>query len=138
MYGEFKSKVAEGRGMSTDEVEMVAQGRVWTGVQGVDNGLADRIGGLQDALDIAREKAGYDRGDDIAVVEYYDRGWFNLGRYTPSLLAKFAGAVAGDRDPGGEFFAQYDLLYLREIANRNGRPLCLTPPEYVPDDAAQR
>jgi protease-4 len=138
LYGEFKSKVAEGRGMSTDEVEIVAQGRVWTGVQGVDNGLADRVGGLQDAIDIAREKAGYDRDDDIAVVEYYDRGLFNLGRYTPSLLAGLARAATRERDSSGAFLNRYDIMYLREIANRNGRPLCLTPPEFVPAEETSR
>ncbi|MCP4120515.1 MAG: signal peptide peptidase SppA, partial [Bacteroidetes bacterium] len=57
IYGEFKQKVADGRGISTDSVEVIARGRVWTGQDALEIGLVDEIGGLDDALAYAAEKA---------------------------------------------------------------------------------
>jgi protease-4 len=58
VYKEFKERVAEGRKMSLTEVEKVAQGRVWTGIDAVENGLVDELGGLDDAIAKAAELAG--------------------------------------------------------------------------------
>ena len=56
-YADFKRLVSESRGMSVEEVERVAQGRVWTGAQAVKFGLADAQGGLDEALRLARLEA---------------------------------------------------------------------------------
>jgi protease IV len=58
IYADFTGKVASGRGLSDAEVEAVARGRVWTGVDAVGNGLADGLGGLSDAAVAARRRAG--------------------------------------------------------------------------------
>jgi protease IV len=58
IYADFTGKVASGRGLSGTEVEAVARGRVWTGVDAVGNGLADGLGGLSDAAAAARRRAG--------------------------------------------------------------------------------
>jgi protease-4 len=58
IYADFTGKVASGRGMSDREVEAVARGRVWTGVDAVGNGLADGLGGLRDAAIAARRRGG--------------------------------------------------------------------------------
>ena len=50
MYSRFLSKVAKARKMKVEDVDKIAQGRVWTGKDGVSNGLVDKIGGLQEAL----------------------------------------------------------------------------------------
>jgi protease-4 len=57
-YREFVSKAAEGRGMSVEDIEVVAQGRVWTGAEAFDRGLVDHLGGYATALGVLREKAG--------------------------------------------------------------------------------
>ena len=49
-YKQFLTVVSEGRGMSLDEVDKVAQGRVWTGVDAKSLGLVDQLGTLQDAI----------------------------------------------------------------------------------------
>jgi len=54
-YIEFKRVVAEGRGMTTAEVEEVAQGRIYTGSQALEAGLVDRLGGFSEALELAKE-----------------------------------------------------------------------------------
>jgi protease-4 len=58
VYADFTGKVAEGRKMSRDAVHAIAKGRVWTGADALKNGLVDRLGGLRDAVAIARERAG--------------------------------------------------------------------------------
>jgi protease-4 len=57
-YDDFTAKVAQGRGMTREAVHEVARGRVWTGADARTNGLVDELGGLRDALRIARERAG--------------------------------------------------------------------------------
>ena len=56
-YREFKMRVAEGRKKDTAYIETIAQGHVWTGTQGIANGLVDEIGGLDDAIAYAAKQA---------------------------------------------------------------------------------
>jgi protease-4 len=56
-YDVFIDMVAEGRGMSREAVHEVAQGRVWTGEQALERGLVDRLGNLEDAVQVAAELA---------------------------------------------------------------------------------
>ncbi len=56
-YATFVNHVAKGRGMSFDEIDAIGQGRVWSGENAVKIGLVDKIGGLDDAIKIAVEKA---------------------------------------------------------------------------------
>ena len=58
IYDTFLTRVADGRGMTKDEVHAVAQGRVWTGKMAKEVGLVDQLGGLEDAIAIAAEEAG--------------------------------------------------------------------------------
>jgi protease-4 len=58
IYDDFVGKVAAGRGRSVAEVEAVARGRVWSGRDAREIGLVDELGGLRDAVRIARERAG--------------------------------------------------------------------------------
>lgn len=69
-YGRFLEKVAEGRDMTTEEVDEVAQGRVWTGSQALDRGLVDELGGLDRAIELAREKAEIAEGTRVQIVIY--------------------------------------------------------------------
>ncbi len=67
IYKSFVEKAARGRGRDTDEIEKVAQGRVWTGAQAVENGLVDVLGGLGTALERARSLAGLGAGEGEPV-----------------------------------------------------------------------
>jgi protease-4 len=58
IYRLFIERVAEGRKLPVAQVETVAEGRVWTGAQGANNGLVDELGGLTRAIEVARELAG--------------------------------------------------------------------------------
>ena len=57
VYNTFVDRVAKGRGMTFEEVDELAQGRVWTGKEAVQNGLVDKLGNLEDAIRLAAEMA---------------------------------------------------------------------------------
>jgi len=65
IYDDFVGKVAAGRGRPATEIEPLARGRVWTGREARDLGLVDELGGLRDAVRIARKRA--DLPDDAPV-----------------------------------------------------------------------
>jgi protease-4 len=58
IYNDFVAKVAQGRGRSVAEIDQIARGRVWTGSDAFGIGLVDELGGLRDAVRIARFRAG--------------------------------------------------------------------------------
>ncbi|MDZ7715719.1 MAG: signal peptide peptidase SppA [Balneolaceae bacterium] len=62
-YDTFITKVANARGMTKDEVDSIAQGRVWTGADAKEQNLVDVLGGMDKALAIAAEKAGIEQYD---------------------------------------------------------------------------
>jgi protease IV len=59
-YDTFIAHVASGRNMTVEEVDEIAQGRVWTGTDALRIGLVDQLGGLNDAIEIAADLAGLD------------------------------------------------------------------------------
>ena len=56
-YRTFLSRCAEGRGMSVEAIDAIGQGRVWTGEQALANGLVDRLGDLDTAIQVAADLA---------------------------------------------------------------------------------
>ena len=60
VYTTFLNRVAEGRNMTYDQVDEVAQGRVWTGKEALEVGLVDELGSLDDAIAAAAELAELD------------------------------------------------------------------------------
>ena len=71
IYLEFKTDVAAGRGMSLDEVQEVARGRVWTGNQALEHGLVDQLGGLNEAIAKARTLAELE--SEEVFIQYYPK-----------------------------------------------------------------
>ena len=69
-YNDFVPKVAKGRSKSPEEVNNLGQGRVWTGSQAKQNGLVDEFGGLERAIQIAKELAGLPADRDVRRVNY--------------------------------------------------------------------
>ena len=70
IYADFTGKVAVGRNMTPEQVHEIARGRVWTGADAAAIGLVDHLGGLDDAVALARRKAGL---PDSAPVRGYPR-----------------------------------------------------------------
>lgn len=67
-FNNFVPKVAKGRNKTNEEVNTIAQGRVWTGTQAKANGLIDEFGGLEKAIDIAKQIAGLAADKDVKRV----------------------------------------------------------------------
>ncbi|MEV0827535.1 signal peptide peptidase SppA [Nonomuraea rubra] len=68
IYDDFVGKVAQSRDLSRERTHELARGRVWTGADARANGLVDELGGLEDALAMARKRAGL--ADDAPVRTY--------------------------------------------------------------------
>ena len=97
LYDDFVAAVAEGRDMTREEVEAVAQGRIWTGVDAQEIDLVDEIAGLWTGIVMAKQEAGLDAKDRIELVEGPDLGLFPPGLFRPSLLGmRLAAAVRGE------------------------------------------
>ena len=56
-YDDFISKVAQGRDLDKGDVDLIAQGQVWTGVDALENGLIDELGEIDDAVEVAASLA---------------------------------------------------------------------------------
>ncbi len=67
VYDRFLTIVSNGRGMTKDEVDAIAQGRVWCGNEAIEIGLVDEIGGLKEAVEYAAIAAGL---DSYRISEY--------------------------------------------------------------------
>ena len=74
-YDEFIGRVAKARKRTTEDIDAVAQGRVWSGSQAKERGLVDKLGGIQDAIAAAaaRAKLGSDYG--VRYVEREPSAW---------------------------------------------------------------
>lgn len=68
VYEQFVNKAAAGRQTTFDEIDAVAQGRVWTGKQAKELGLVDELGGLDTALAIAKKEVGITDKDKVDIV----------------------------------------------------------------------
>ena len=89
-YRVFLSRVAEGRKMDPAVIDSVGQGRVWSGVQAKARGLIDELGGLNEAFELAKERAKIDADEDI-IVDVYPRP-------RRTFLQNWLGGVLQDAD----------------------------------------
>lgn len=70
MYQSFLARVAESRKRKVEEIEPLAQGRVWLGTQARQNGLVDELGGMDKAIEMIRAKAKIGKEEKIRLVVY--------------------------------------------------------------------
>lgn len=75
-YSQFVTKVAQSRNRKYEEMEPLAQGRVWLGLDAKNRGLVDQLGGLDAAVDAIRKKAGLKPGEGVTLVPYPPRRTF--------------------------------------------------------------
>ena len=75
----------DGRGLSPKAVEAIAQGRVWSGKQALENGLVDHLGGLDDALAAAAKVANLENYNKIEYPKFEKNLESILSSITPSL-----------------------------------------------------
>ncbi len=114
LYRDFVQKVADGRKKSFESIEAVAQGRVFSGTDGLANGLVDALGGLDKAIDIAKERAGIPKDRKVMIMQYPQPDLFDPNVFTPKLF-------------GIKFRTDNKLNELKFRLDNNGRPLPMMP-----------
>ncbi len=70
IYDDFVERVSASRDMTPEAVDAIGRGRVFTGVQGLENGLVDILGGFDEALLEAKKLAGIDVDTEVQLVEF--------------------------------------------------------------------
>ena len=125
VYARFTDIVAEGRDMTPETVESLAQGRVWTGAEAVANGLADEIGNIQDALTYAAFSIdGVTSLSEVQVLEYpkpqstLDMLLESFGGTTPSAFS-------------GTAFENVEQAFMNAKATETGKTYARLPYEIV-------
>ena len=119
-YRRFVQKAAQGRGLSEEAMENLAQGRVWSGRQAQAHGLVDELGGFERALSIALEQANLEE----ARVIHYPR--------PKGLVELLQQSLEGARGPGSPLMEGIDpqiLGYLNQLRllEKTRGPLALLP-----------
>lgn len=112
VYATFTQHVAEGRGLTVEKVDEIGQGRIWSGINAKELGLVDVIGGLEDAIDIAADKAKMER---YRVVNYpKKKDPFD------AFLEKFGGSIKADalEQELGDLKPYYQML--KNISEQKG------------------
>jgi len=84
-YDTFKERVIQGRSLSPEAVEKIAQGRVWSGRQALDVGLVDSLGGLAEAINAAAEAAGILEFNELEYPKFEKNLESMIQGITPSL-----------------------------------------------------
>ena len=134
-YQGFLQKVAQARKLPVERVDLVAQGRVWTGQQARQHGLVDALGGLDRAIALAKERAGIAPDTEVEVVTYPARktliqllveqltGAGNDGQ-VQTLLSAVSGMKTAERRAIGLLTAPMRLF-------KPGEPLALMPMSFL-------
>ena len=99
-YEDFVTKAANNRNMTVEDLKKVASGRVWSGKQALENGLIDKLGGLDEAIGLAVEAA--DITEDYKI-KYYPRQKSFIEQikeeFSNDLESKFLKHKTGDLYP---------------------------------------
>jgi protease-4 len=92
-YRRFVSLVAQSRKLTAEQVENIAQGRVWTGRQARERGLVDTLGGLEDAITRAADRAKLGEEYEVLYLEREPRG---VDRFLSMLVGEMGARVRGE------------------------------------------
>jgi protease-4 len=128
-YDAFVEKAAAGRNTTPERIDAIGQGRVWTGAQGKQIGLVDELGGMNRAIDIAKQRAKIDAKSEVELVVYPQRkSFFELveSPFGASASGGILGQILGIRDAQA---VQKITAPLRLF--RRGEPLALMPNVFV-------
>jgi protease-4 len=112
-YHDFVAKVAQARRRPYEQIDALAQGRVWLGAQAAANGLVDQMGGIDRALDLLKQKAHIPASENVAIVMYPARRSILdvvFGHSTDSIVESRLRRLLKDWPP--ELWAKGGLLRL--------------------------
>jgi protease-4 len=121
-YREFIQRVAESRGKTVEEIDLVARGRVWSGIDAFELGLVDHLGGLDDAVAAAAELAGL---DDDYTVSFIDKELGLKEKVLKEMMAEAVSVAGAETTP-----TPVDSL-LRELERSLAAVAALNDPNHV-------
>jgi protease-4 len=124
-YNNFLDKVATSRHTTRDEIDAVAQGRVWTGAQAREHGLVDVLGGLDTAIEVAKQRAKIPADEDVELVSYPARR--SLYETLTEQFRGDAGLGIWNLLAGGNEGRALAALTAPARLFRRGEPLALMP-----------
>jgi protease-4 len=133
IYDEFVSRVATARKQSEEDIEAIAQGRVWLGEDAIANGLCDEIGGLEDAVRDAKKRIGIAEDDEVVFEEYPKRKRFSLPKELTYLVKLGVPGWSANPSPSSPS-PDYSFRFLEQMIRNAGEPLMLLPPDALPVD----
>ncbi|HNR52772.1 MAG TPA: signal peptide peptidase SppA, partial [Deltaproteobacteria bacterium] len=99
VHDQFKEAVASGRGMSRQQVEEYADGRLLTGRQALSAGLIDKLGGLDEVIEDAGKRGGIEGKPRIIWRQPSEGIWGSVRDYVRSLSPVPLGVAGADRSP---------------------------------------
>lgn len=117
-YATFLKRVADGRGMTTDAVDEVARGRVWSGRDALEVGLVDQLGGLDDAIAVAGKAGGL--GDGPYRTQILPRPKTFFEALNQELSGQAARAWMQWNTADWERHLRTQLRGVREVLSQNG------------------
>ena len=115
-YDTFISHVAEGRGMTKEQVDEIGQGRVWSGENAKEIGLIDEFGGLQDAINMAAEMEGLENYRTVSLPFLPDPFEELFKTSSDNIRARFLKNELGEKYRYYEYFkkaSQMNGIYAR-------------------------
>jgi len=86
IYDQFKLAVAEGRSIPIEDIEPLAQGKIFTGLQTKELNLVDEIGSITRAIEAAKEGAGIKGKAKIVRVIKIEDGWLTIRSRVSTML----------------------------------------------------
>lgn len=111
-YADFVQRAAEGRNLTTEAVDVVARGRIWTGADAHERGLVDELGGFATAVRRAKVLAGLDEETDVRIVDYPGSSLLDLVRPRDAVGALVARSIAGYLHNVEQTFSGANVLWL--------------------------
>lgn len=118
IYDRFIEKVAVGRGMEVDKIYELAKGRVWSGKDAHERGLVDVLGGIEDAIDLAKSRIGVPEGKKV-YIEMYPKPEDEL----ESILKAFGLSDDADVESAGLQLPSMNQQVLNQILNNAPKEL---------------
>jgi len=125
-YSEFVELVAEGRDTTEAHIREVGEGRIYSGLDGQQIGLVDEIGGMLDAIDLARRAADVP-ASRVEIIEVNPAsGFWNFGRFLPGPLRLLVqGSEEEEHLPPADAF-------IRTVLRHQPAPVVMIPPGLYP------
>jgi protease-4 len=137
-YDHFVRAVAKARGLEESFVREIAEGRVYSGRDGIEKRIVDRVATLEETIESAKRAAGIAPGRKVRVIEYPKPPLFRLPGFVPPFVRGLVGGGGGTApaEPAAASLlpSTYEGRALKLLLQHPGQPLLLAPGAVLPDE----